>query len=432
MHVPAWNWRGIAAVASVILIAGLLAYVFSAVGAQRRGPAATRTVTVAAATRTPTVATTPTLTSSTTVTGPQLSWQPVPYPSGATNWSTAVAPNDGDIAYTCVAPAPGETNAHTSVTRDRGRDWVQGGDVPVGAQPPSTSKPFTLDCSMVVDATHPDTAVVATDWLQAGASGDLSQISNFASFDYGAHWQKLVYAHPFAIGPLEMASYAGSIYAFGTGQIPGGVQGLWVSHDQMQTWQPLALPANAAVSAFWLSASTGALLVATNGEGSGDSLLLTSTDGGAHWTQLPAPSSAQMAWVVQAPQGNKPWQICGAAAPPPDRSQPQLDTLTCSSDGGQTWATRPALNLVQNSPKGFQYVAPTDVFALASDGAVLATVIEPTIHVYRLPAGSTVWQDLGPQPGPNNPNPAYYPTPTGSVLWLSGPGSTFTATYPSA
>jgi hypothetical protein len=233
-----------------------------------------------------------------------------------------------------------------------------------------------------------------------------------------------------------MASYAGNIYAFGTGQIPsaGGFQeGLWVSRDHMQTWQPLVLPAHAAVGAFWLSAATGALLVATNGEGSGDSVLLTSTDGGAHWTQLPAPSSPQIAWVVQAPQGTKPWQICGAAAPPLDRSQPQVNTLTCSSDGGQTWATRPALNLVQNSPKGFQYVALADVFALASDSAVLATVFEPAMHVYRLPAGSTVWQDLGPQPGSNNPNPApaYFPTLTGSVLWWSG-ASLFTATYPSA
>jgi hypothetical protein len=434
MRVPAWSWRGIAAVASVIIIVGLLAYVFSAVGAQRRGLAATNTPTVPAVTSTQTVATTPTLTSSTTVTGPQLSWQPVPYPSGATSFSTTVAPNDGDIAYTCVAPAQGETNAHTYVTRDRGRDWVRGADVPVGAQPTSTSKPFMLICSMVVDASHPDTVVIATEWLQAGASGDLSQISTFASFNYGAHWQKLVFAHPFAMR-IAMASYAGSIYAFGTGQIPGGFQGLsqglWVSHDQMRTWQPLALPANATVSAFWLNASTGALLVAANGEGSGDSLLFTSTDGGAHWTQLPAPSSAQMTWVVQAPQGNQPWQICGAAAPPPDRPQPQVSTLTCSSDSGQTWATRPALTLVvQNGPKGL-FVVPTDVFALASDGAVLATVIDPTIHVYRLPAGNSVWQDLGPQPDPNSANPTYYPTPTGSVLWFSG-ASMVTATYPSA
>ncbi|HEV2460623.1 MAG TPA: zf-HC2 domain-containing protein, partial [Ktedonobacterales bacterium] len=161
MRVPAWNWRGIGAVASVIIVVGLLAYVFSAVGAQRRGPAAASTATVAM-TSTPAVATTPTLTSSTTVTGPQLSWQRVSSPSGATNlstFSTAVAPNDGDVAYICVAPALGQTNAHTYVTRDRGREWVRGGDLPVGAQPPSTGKPFMLECSMGVDATRPDTAV---------------------------------------------------------------------------------------------------------------------------------------------------------------------------------------------------------------------------------------------------------------------------------
>jgi hypothetical protein len=77
------------------------------------------------------------------------------------------------------------------------------------------------------------------------------------------------------------------------------------------------------------------------------------------------------------------------------------------------------------------FVAPGDVFALASDGAVLATVIGPSNHVYRLPAGSSVWQDLGPQPDSNSPNPAYYPTPSSSVLWYSG-DSMATATYPPA
>lgn len=112
MRVPAWNWRGIGAVASVIIVVGLLAYVFSAVGAQRRGRAAASTATVAT-TPTLTVATTPTLTRSTTVTGPQLSWQRVSSPSGARYAPTTVAPNDGDVAYSCEAPAQGQTNAHT-------------------------------------------------------------------------------------------------------------------------------------------------------------------------------------------------------------------------------------------------------------------------------------------------------------------------------
>jgi len=57
----------------------------------------------------------------------------------------------------------------------------------------------------------------------------------------------------------------------------------------MATWQALALPSDLNVSAFWLHPTTGALLVAANWQG--NPLLLTRVDGGARWTQLPAPSS---------------------------------------------------------------------------------------------------------------------------------------------
>jgi hypothetical protein len=416
------NWQGVAAVASVILVVGLLAYVFNAVRAQRGGFVVTGTATSA---------TTPTLTSSITTIGPQLVWQPAHYPPGMTSASLAlaprvVAPNDGDVAYLCVAPAQGETNAHIYITHDRGQTWARGGDVPVGAQPPSSGKAFMLECGIVVDATRPDTAVVETEWLQAGASGDNSLISSFASFDYGAHWRKLVYSHIFVIGP-KMVSYAGAIFASGAAQIRGGDAGLWVSHDQMKTWQALTMPPGVVVSAFWLNPSTGALLVAANWQESRDSLLLTSADGGGRWTQLPLPSSAQMTWVVQTPQGDRPWRICGAAA---SLDTSRVNTLTCSSDGGQTWATRPALNVVQNSPKG-QLVASGNVFALAGDGAALATVFESSVHLYRLPAGGSVWEDLGPTPTSSSPGPTYFPTPTGGALWLTS-SNVFTAVYPPA
>jgi hypothetical protein len=421
------SWQGMVAVASVILVVGLLAYVLNAVRAQRGGVVATGTATSA---------TTPTLTSSVITPGPQLAWQQTHLPAGVEVTmaslalaTLAVAPNDGDVAYLCVAPTEREghaqeTNAHIYVTRDRGQNWARGGDIPVGAQPPSSGKAFALECHIVVDAARPDPAVVETEWLQAGASGDTSLISSFASFDYGSHWRKLVYPHIFVIGP-KMASYAGAIFASGAAQIRGGDAGLWVSHDQMKTWQALALPSGIALSAFWLNPATGALLLAANRQGSADSLLFASVDGGARWTQLPLPSSAQMAWVVQTPQGGTPWHICSVAT---SLDNSQVYTLTCSSDGGQSWATRPALNLVQNSPKG-QHVASATVLALASDGAALATVFESSVHIYRLPAGGAVWEDLGP--APTSSNPTYYPTPTSGVFWLSG-SDVFTAKYPSA
>jgi hypothetical protein len=345
-----------------------------------------------------------------------------------------VAPGDGNVAYFCVSPAMRdghalETNAHIYVTRDRGQTWARGGDIPIAAQPQSSGKPFMLECSIIVDASRPDIAVVETEWLQLGADGDISLITSYASFDYGAHWRKLIYPSPFAIGP-KMARYGEAIFASGAAQIRGGSPNLWVSHNQMTTWQPLAFPANAVASDFWLNPSTGALLVAANRTGSDDSLLFSSVDGGAHWTQLPAPSSSGPAWVVQPAQGTAPWRICRATAA---HGIPKANALTCSGDGGQTWATRPALNLAQNSPKGFQFYASVSVFALASDGAVLATAmsVTATTRLYRLPADSSVWQDLGPTPTYSSLGPTYSLTSTGGALWLSG-SEALTAAYPSA
>ena len=59
--------------------------------------------------------------------------------------------------------------------------------------------------------------------------------------------------------------------------------------------------------------------------------------------------------------------------------------LEGSAHGGRTWAARPALNLAQNSPQGFQSYAPATIFSLTSDGATLATVLnfEGPVALYR-------------------------------------------------
>ncbi len=436
----AWRWQGVIAAASVVLIVGLLAYVLNAARTQHRGSAPISTATTAI---------TPTPTSSVVIPGPQLAWQQAHLPPGVEVTmaslalkTLAVAPSDGDVAYLCVAPTQREgqaleTNAHIYITRDRGQSWARGGDIPVGAQPQVSLKAFMLECRIVVDATRPDMAVVETEWVQVGAEGDNSQIASFASVDYGAHWRKLVYPNLFVISP-EMATYGSVVFASGSTQTLSrdqtqnrGNSGLWVSHDQMKTWQALALPSGLTPSAFWLNPSTGALLLAANRQESGDSLLFSSTNGGVHWTPLPAPSTPGIAWIVQPPQGATPWRICGATRPFDDTAQPQINTLTCSNDGGQTWTARPALNLAQNPLKGSPFIASASVLALTSDGAALATTVEGPSRFYRLPAGGSVWQDLGPMPTYGDPGPTYSPTSTGGALWLSG-SDVFTVTYPAA
>ncbi len=431
-----WSWQGVVSAASVILVVGLLAYVFNAVRAQRSVPAPASTATSAI---TPTL--TPTLTSSVIIPGPQLVWQPTRFPSGVEVTSTSlalappvVAPSDGNVAYLCVAPGQGEATAHIYITRDRGQTWARGKDLPVGAQPPSSGNAVVFMCGIGVDATRPDTAVVEAGWEQGGAS-DPERIATLVSSDYGAHWRILAPPQPFLSGQ-RIASYAGAIFAAGaveTQRDASAGAGLWVSHDQMTTWQALPLPSGIHVSDFWLNPSTGALLLAAYGQGSVDSLLFTSVDGGVQWTPLSTPAIAQLHWVVQAPQGDKPWRMCGAAAPADDPSPPEENTLTCSNDGGQTWASRPALNLAANPGKNPQAAAPAGVFALTSDGAALAVVGGATDHLYRLPAGGAAWQDLGPAPMYSQPGPMYFPTPTGGALWMNGSGSdVFRATYPSA
>ncbi len=188
------------------------------------------------------------------------------------------------------------------------------------------------------------------------------------------------------------------------------------------------------MQAFWLNPANGALLVQVLRFAMSDGLqFYTSTDGGTHWTNMSVPRlGPQAQWVAQWPVSDGPWQICEYVnAELNQSSAPQPNTLACTADGGQHWATRTALSLLQNSSKGFMYTAPMFAFAIADDGAVLATTGSvSTLDVYRLPAGSSTWQDLGPQPTPSYSGPQYFLTPLGSLLWVSGYSGAYTATYP--
>jgi hypothetical protein len=348
----------------------------------------------------------------------------------------AVAPGDGDVAYTYTSPPAGSGSAQSYVTCDRGATWTRAGAFAVGS-PPSTqtgAKPFVLQGAIVVAADDPAIAVTSMVWLQAGATGDVSLYSNAVTFDSGAHWQTLPGHATFS----QLATYQGRIYAQRLTERAGGtVSVLFVSTDHMSTWQPIDTGLPAPVHAFRLSPSTGALLAETDGQGVTSDLFYTSTDAGATWKKLAAPqfNPTNQGWIVQIPVGSQPWRICAVTGPTSPNGNgvgAQPAAMTCSIDGGQTWVSRPALNLVEHSPKGFQFYASGGAFAIAADGAVLASAVESPMHIYRLPAGATVWQDLGPQPNSSSAGPTYYPTVSGGVLWWSGGAGASTATYPPA
>jgi hypothetical protein len=378
--------------------------------------------------------TTPTLASAAVVPGPPLAWEPATLQPGADGLlygpSFAVAPGDGTIAYGCAPPDAGATNAHTYTSRDRAATWTRGGDLPVGAQPQG-GKPFQLECDIAVDASNPATAVVTTRWGQVGANAMLSQYASFASFDFGAHWRELTPAQPLIVDG-QMASWNGSIYAIGVTQIPGGNEALWVSADQMRTWRRVNSPADANAlgaghtTAFWLNSASGSLLMVN------DSVLLESDDHAQTWATLDPVGAG---WMIGAPQVGHPWRFCRATGAPHDPQPLPTGALACSADGGRTWTVRPAVLVPTVSPKGVPSYIGTAVFAIAGDGALLATMAASLAsstgtRVYRLPEGTTVWQDLGPLAGVPYPFPRYYPTPTGGVIWFEAGGRPVSASDP--
>ncbi len=182
---------------------------------------------------------------------------------------------------------------------------------------------------------------------------------------------------------------------------------------------------------FWLNPANGALLVKDA------AVFWSSTDAGAHWTKIAVPEMAMSGaeTVIQAPvasQASQPWHLCVANSDDLNPKDMEPNTLTCSSDGGATWQKEPGINVMFTSAKG-NFVPPTDVFALADDGAVLATGSSPndptTDMEYRLTPGAQSWQ-MFPAPPKRESTITYYPSPGSGVLWewtYSGP---FTASYP--
>jgi photosystem II stability/assembly factor-like uncharacterized protein len=358
------------------------------------------------------------------VPGPQLVWHPLT--STPMSELPFIDAGDGEIAYRCVAPGQGATVAHTFVTHDAGTTWIQEGNLPVGAQPPANSrgKYYALICGITVDETDPEIAVVGAGWELAGSSVPSSGFTDYATVDFGAHWQRLT-----MLAGSPLASWQGHIYALRQGSDPAGASSLWVSNDQLATWQPVGSALPASIEEFWLNPNNGELLAHSRGQSSGSDQFYASADGGKTWSELPLPQFDPHGanWVVEPPQAGQPWHICGLASP--DFGD-QLNMLSCTSDGGQTWQARPAPAVEQALPKEL-VVVPTTDFAIATDGALLVRTrdVQPH-HTYRLPPSATDWQDLGPLPSVDADGSFYAPTSSGGILWGTTQQGVQVAKYP--
>lgn len=356
------------------------------------------------------------------------------------------APSDGRVAYACADnPSGSAAGVRVWSTHDRGASWSSGVALPY-------SSPVSA-CTLTVDDTDPNRVFVALDTAKGGASAMAAAIIPFLSQDGGATWQALPQVGPH--GVFSLTSFKSAIYAAGYGLAATGApevdaRDVWVSHDGGRSWQALGASHLAPNPRIWINPQTGELVGTNNFD-----LIPTlwrSEDGGATWTRIAVPTivsgeSGAQGFVV-APNGAG-WRICvnGQDGPGPQ----QKNLLACSDDLGKTWTQPPALNPSQNSPKGFTFTAPSDVFAIADDGSLLATYDDPTAgtELDALAPGAHTWTALGaptavlaPAGATGTPQAiasgslatySYTTGPGGGMLWANTGDDAhpfITATYP--
>jgi hypothetical protein len=357
----------------------------------------------------------------TPVPGPQLRWQPVAAlpdnlnaPGGDVN--LAVAPSAGRIAYACdVMPLPqgtptasGETSQFR-VTYDRGAQWTPA--LAITAQPNATA------CSIAIDALDPSLVVVASSYADPTdpnyapnyALPSPNQTVSEVTFDGGATWQRLagnqLIQQPSTVGGVTIALRATQT---GQGSSVSITYGLAMSRDQLRTWTPIDAALRAAspqegVLSYWLNPTTGALLAQTQDLSiAAPTVLWSSTDTGQHWRKLPSPGGGGPvigSFVIQPPAGDAPWHICTTAP----------ENVVCSADGGATWTSIPSpVPRLQHPPGMLPDTRMNDGLLLTTDGMLLLTGASEVdaqgtgygVTLYRLPAGATRWQTLGPVPQP--------------------------------
>jgi hypothetical protein len=381
------------------------------------------------------------------VPGTPLSWQshsvPVQFIQQQSELNLAVWAGNGATAYICnpvtVSGGHGAQQPQIWVTHDLGTTWSPVGNLPALGQ--------VAECSLDIDATD-------SSRLVALLSGDNVQTlapftDYFASDNGGVTWTMIAQGQSFNVGIEQIATAQGNTYAIysTSSPWPAGVHTpttvltpmkvethLAVSSDGLRTWQPVDQPilklagANQQVKQFWaqvgasgqeiLLADVGAIPVLPSIVGGSQAnaqaatpttsppphpdTLWTSQDGGAHWTQLPAPDLEN--YLAQATPTGHSWYICGSSNGPSFQSS-QSSVTACSMDGGQTWTARPELRTCASC--AVQPISGDGNIYVASDGSLVGLFVdgngnEARLALYRLPATSSQWQYLGQVPNSDN------------------------------
>ena len=319
-----------------------------------------------------------------------------------------IAPSDGNIAYSCMAPATIAVRPAIWVTRDRAQHWTQVASLPL------VDHQLQI-CDLIPDAVDPSMVVASVSWARPkDLMGEPPQMAfpefrEFITFDGGGHWQSLPGSEPVLLQWL--ATYHGTTLAI-VEQSSGDVS-LEMSADHLQTWQELP---RAPVGQVLINSATGDLLVlGTNG--SNQEQLYKSHDLGQHWTVLSLPNTLTGNPLISPPVAGEPWRLCATAssAIPPSIasiSTPVAGTsdeaaVICSMDGGQTWTERPNLITTYDNIYKATFPQPAVEVAVGADGSLYALMM-PTGAVYAslgIPAGlyrlmpqAIRWQLLGLPP----------------------------------
>ncbi len=255
-----------------------------------------------------------------------------------------------------------------------------------------------------------------------GANSGAASYVSYLSQDGGATWRALPQAGPHSA--MSLTSFGGEVYAAGFGLSASGAElrDVWVSRDGGRSWRALGASSLAPNPNIWANPQTGELLGTNNYD-----LVPTlwrSENGGASWSRISVPDvvgeGGQQTFIVAS--NGSGWRICaaGTAASGPNAK----NTLACSADLGNTWTHPPALNPSQYSPKGFTFTAPSDVFAIADDGALLAFYDDITsgIQLEALAPGASAWTPLNaPSSAPGTPQ-AVASGSVASSVYTTGPG----------
>jgi hypothetical protein len=412
LSTPRWRraavWSGLGAMVAALVISTLFFSLFNRMIVQRGGatPPLLRTLAPAIP-----------------VTGPKLSWQylsvpesVVPHPGDKSDVSNiAFAPTDAQTAYICfINNALHNAPVAIWATHDGARTWAHVSDLPNTAT--------IAGCMVTVDAHDPLRLNVGVHGQKIYGQNPTTYEdvdSSYISENGGKAWRTL----SANVALSFLATSDGTSVAVLNPLEVGGPQsakfpGLSISHDGFQTWRPIDARLSASgqhVIRVWQRPGDGALLALTLvvASNSGSFALWSSDDLGAHWTPFPTPANLtgpSADFFVAQPHGTEPWQVCGVAdtsKTTPSASTSQI--FGCTRDGGQTWTSRPLPTLKASCRAGCLMETLSYLSALLPDGSLVApfylnpadaSAAQPSSqpHIFRLPAGSDQWQDLGSQP----------------------------------